>query len=877
MVVFTVNGTTVLTMHFLTFREPAALNDRDRIAPPVRHRTATQFMPCYGWILTYFTATNPNTLVNIIRAACHGKTARFVNISALYLCILLSAASPEFSRADQNETQVTAAVAGSTATGSKEQLIERPDFSIRVPRPNAPKDKNVVPWTVECLSAETTDCADQVTEESGVYHLRGKGGGKIVFELPNATFKADSVDFDRITGNATAIGNIYYRDYDHDEVIYAESATYNTDTESGEFHHVRGYLKAKIVARPGVLTSKDPFYFEAEWVEKMPERYLLHDAFMTDCEMPNPWWTVHSDLIDFIPHDRAVTRNAVYRLRGIPVFYFPYFVKSLRTEPRKSGFLTPNIGHSSTRGFLFGLGYYQTIGRSMDATYVVQDFTSRGFAHHIDFRGKPTQRSYFNLIFYGVNDRGILQNGALLKAGGFSLTGSGKIEFGKGWTARASVDYLSSYLFHQQFSDSFNEAIFSETHSSGYLEKHFGNYVFDVSVARTQNFEDTKPGNAITIRTLPQVELNGSFQQIAGGPIPLWFSLHTSYGLFHRVEPTSVTADFYQTSQFSTRADLEPTLTSVIRLGGFHILPEITAHETFYGQSLVGGTVSSINITRSAPEAKVDLMFPSLARVFNRKTIFGDKLKHVIEPRVRYDYVTGVNSFLNTLLFDPTDLITNTREMEFGLTQRLYAKRGDTVKEILSWDLKQKYYMDPTFGGALMPGQRNVLSSALDLTGYSFLDGKRHESPVVSTLRATPIDGLTFSWQGDFDPVGHRIVNSALAANLRIHRYFVNAGSDQIHPNADLAHPTNQFRSTFGYGDANRKGLNAAFSMVYDYRASLLQYGIAQVTYNTGCCGFSVQVRRLDFGTVVENQYLASFSIANVASVGTLKKQERIF
>jgi len=27
----------------------------------------------------------------------------------------------------------------------------------------------------------------------------------------------------------------------------------------------------------------------------------------------------------------------------------------------------------------------------------------------------------------------------------------------------------------------------------------------------------------------------------------------------------------------------------------------------------------------------------------------------------------------------------------------------------------------------------------------------------------------------------------------------------------------------------------------------------------------------------VENQYLASFTIANVASVGTLKKQEQIF
>ena len=79
--------------------------------------------------------------------------------------------------------------------------------------------------------------------------------------------------------------------------------------ESGEYRHVRGYMKAKIVARPGLLTSKDPFYFEADWVEKTPEKYILHDAFITDCEMPNPWWTVHSKT------DRLLSARSRHRPR----------------------------------------------------------------------------------------------------------------------------------------------------------------------------------------------------------------------------------------------------------------------------------------------------------------------------------------------------------------------------------------------------------------------------------------------------------------------------------------------------------------------------------------------------------------------------------
>ncbi len=816
-------------------------------------------MPRYSDRLRVFSATIPSFLSNTIHHACHDKLLFSRRFFAFSLILSLSALLPEFCRAQD--------APAASADSASEDLIERPDFSVHVARPNAPKDKKNIPYIADF----------RVQKDKHVYHL----SGKVVFEMPEATLRADEADYDEEAGVATATGNVYYRDYEHDEVVYADTATYNTDTEIGEFHHVRGYNKAKIVARPGVLTSRDPFYFEADWVERLPGKYLLHDAFMTDCEMPNPWWTINSDLIDFIPHERAITHNAVYRLRGLPVFYFPYFHKSLRTEPRQSGFLTPNVGHSSTRGFLFGLGYYQTMGRSMDVTYVIQDFTSRGYAHQIDFRGRPTQKSDFNINFYGVQDRGIKQGANLLKAPGFSLTGAGRVEFGNGWVARGSLDYLSSYLFHQQFTDSFTQAIFSETHSVAFVEKHFGTATFDVSASRTENFLDTTAGNSVEIRALPEAEFHDNFTPILSGKVPLWFSLNSSWGYFHRVEPKPVgqpDPGFYQTSQFSSRGDFEPTLTSAFHFGGFSFVPEATAHEVYYGQTLVSGAVTNHSLARSAPELKADLIFPSLARVFNKKTIFGDKLKHVIEPRARIDYVGGVSQFGNTLLFDSTDLLTNTKEAEFGITNRFYSKRGDNVTEIFTWDLSQKHYFDPTFGGALTPGQRNVFATELNLTGYTYLDGVRRNSPIVSSMSTSPINGLHLVWQADYDPTVRRIVNSSVSANVRFHqRYFVNAGSDQIRPNSVLAPPSNQFRATFGYGDANRKGFNTAFSMVYDYRLGLLEYGIAQVTYNTSCCGISVQVRRLDFGTVVENQYLASFSIANVASLGTLKKQERIF
>jgi LPS-assembly protein len=78
-------------------------------------------------------------------------------------------------------------------------------------------------------------------------------------------------------------------------------------------------------------------------------------------------------------------------------------------------------------------------------------------------------------------------------------------------------------------------------------------------------------------------------------------------------------------------------------------------------------------------------------------------------------------------------------------------------------------------------------------------------------------------------------------------------------------------------GNDNRRGWNAAFDAIYDFRTSVMQYATTQVTYNTDCCGFSVQYRRLAIGTRNENQFRIAFSVANIGSFGTLRRQDRLF
>jgi LPS-assembly protein len=78
-------------------------------------------------------------------------------------------------------------------------------------------------------------------------------------------------------------------------------------------------------------------------------------------------------------------------------------------------------------------------------------------------------------------------------------------------------------------------------------------------------------------------------------------------------------------------------------------------------------------------------------------------------------------------------------------------------------------------------------------------------------------------------------------------------------------------------GNQNRKGWNAAFSTYYDYKRGILDFSTTEVTYNTDCCGISVEYRRFNVGSRDDTQYRVAFAVSNIGSFGTLRKQERIF
>jgi LPS-assembly protein len=197
----------------------------------------------------------------------------------------------------------------------------------------------------------------------------------------------------------------------------------------------------------------------------------------------------------------------------------------------------------------------------------------------------------------------------------------------------------------------------------------------------------------------------------------------------------------------------------------------------------------------------------------------------------------------------------------------------------VSWMLLQKYYFDPTFGGALVPGERNVLAALDSVTPFAFADGYRRLSPLVSDLTVTPGGKYDAEFRIDYDPQRMRVTTYETLVKMHPYGNFqVSIADYSIDASSMLQPLSSQIRTLFGYGQMNKKGWNVTAGFSYDLRQGVAEDELLQAGYNGNCCGFSIGYQRLSLGTIRdENQFRFSFIIANIGTFGNLRPQGPVF
>ena len=777
-----------------------------------------------------------------------------------------------------------------------------------------------LPDTPSALKEEDVTISAITQEKIGsVYKLHGKA------EIHYGVYvlRADEITYNVETGVATADGHVALDGGPNDEHIQASHGTYNVRAESGRFENVTGSIGVRMRGTRLMLTSSNPFFFTGKVVEKTgPDHYMVYDGTVTTCELPRPKWQFNANKVVVNVGGTAKIYHSTFGIRGIPILYFPFATLPAERLPRQSGFLIPNIGTSSVKGTILGESLFWAINRSMDAHIGVEYFSARGWAPQGEFRARPSDTSFVDLNYYGVLDRGT--GHPPVDQGGEEVRLNAEGAFGHNFRGVANVDYLSSFVFRLAFNDVFTQAVNSEVKSEAFLSNTTSGFFYNASMQRYQDFESTNAGDVITILHAPSFEVSSVDRQL--GHSPFYWSYEAAAEGLSRSEPG------FSTAALVGRFDLNPSLSLPLKLGGWSLRPELSLRDTSYTQQLAGSGVrmaESDPINRRSLEATVEVRPPALSRIFAGE-FMGRKWKHVIEPRVIYRYVTGVNNFANILRFDERDILTNTNEVEYSLVNRLYTKRrsgqpedcgkpgmpslfiggapvpshipwerqseaaeapcntGSQVREIVTWELAQKYFIDPTFGlgSLLVPGRSYVFTSTVDLTGVSFLTEARHLSPLISRLRFQTSARTDVEWDVDYDFKLGGVTASTVLANYRVGPFTVGGGDAYLEVPGETVGSSvtfspqlfNQFRLLLGYGHPNKQGLSAATNVGFDAKLGFLQYAAVQTTYNWDCCGVSMEFRRFALGSVRnENQYRFTFALANLGSLGNLRRAEKLF
>ena len=700
----------------------------------------------------------------------------------------------------------------------------------------------------------------------------------VEIQYADQRLRADHVEYNDKTSEAFAKGHVRY-DYGN-EHFEGDEAHYNVSTSRGTFLHVRGTVKIERRPNPTVLVTDNPLYFEAREVEKFGNNlFIIHEGWITICDPQHPKWQFYS------PHARVrvgktmALVNANFRLFHVPLIWMPYATAPAGTKIRQSGFMVPVAGNSTAKGFVFGDAFYWAPVSWMDTTLGAELFSRRGSSERGQLRVTPWENTSIRYNYFGVIDRE--------HQGGHEHQLEIQSLLGRDWRFIADANELSSLTFRLAFAPTYGEAINSDIRSSIFLTHNFNAFSLNLASISDRSFLNTSPQQSVLLRNAPQARF-GSTEQAPWRNLPIYFGFDAFGGAVHRVDTNFAATPTYipvETPGLVPRLEFAPRVTVP-----FHFGPWLTAtstavfRDTYYGDSLdAAGNVSTQSITRNDGEFVLDLRLPTLERVFDPS---GDKkkvrkrYKHTIEPRLVYRYIGGIDNFARFIRFDADATLADTNEVQYGVTQRLWSKSGDDQpQELASWSLLQKHYFNPTFGGAIFDGQRNVFEALDSVTPFAFALGPRNSSPIISDFKITPAGRFDTEQLLEYDPQLRKITAIGTLLKIRPYReFFATLAHYRLQADPILQPLSNQVRVLMGYGSETRRGFNLMTGVSYDFTNSVLQNELAQISYNGSCCGLAFEYRRIELGPVrVDNQFRVAFIVANIGTFGNLRHQEKIF
>jgi len=718
-----------------------------------------------------------------------------------------------------------------------------PGFAAQDQAGDAQQVRTEIPYRDGTLTL-VSDFQERITK------TRYRAAGHVLITFKDIVVTSEAAEYDEETREAFTTGKTRFSQ--GQQWLVCSRAEFDFNTQTGSFYEATGYTD-----RQFLITGR-------KVLKTGPDTYRVEKGTATTCPENRPKWSFSASTTNIRIDGTARLRSTTFKIKGIPVFYAPFMVFPMEEKKRSSGFIPFHTGNSTSKGRVFSEGYYQTLGDSADITVHGDYFSLRGLALGSIFRVRPKPATRLVLEAYGIDDK--------LDQGGILLNVDGESRLKDDWRAVARVNITSNFSFRQAFLDSLRSATVSQERAVAFLTRNQNSLSTNIAYQRDEFYFPDRP---VVIRKIPSLEFLSLGMPL--GRTPFVFSLRMS------AEGLSRADSLIETQRLVQRLDVYPRLTVRIpALKGFSLVPSVGVRETYYGSQISDDSPSGVtnqSLHRRYADLSIELRPPVLERSFSSSK-FGD-FRHAVEPFVTYRRIHGIEDLEKTIRFDEEDVIADTNEIEYGIVNRFFADRETGTgarerREVMSFGLVQKYYIDPTFGGAFRTGQPNAFYPLNTVTGFYQTGVMRNLSPVSALLQLSPRSGIHHDLRADFDFNFHRWRNGSLSTLWQQGRFFLSGTYFRTLALEPGMLESNHVQGQVGYGQPDR-GLSSSLTISYNLRTRQWLNSQTRVNYMWNCCGVALEFNQFDLGLRTESRYTFSFTLKGIGSFGNLKRPDSLF
>ncbi len=508
------------------------------------------------------------------------------------------------------------------------------------------------------------DSARVVTDQSTVF----SGGAELLRD--NSALRAEEIMYDQVAEAGVAEGDVFL--WDSSFLWRGERALFNF--QDGDYRlEDGGYW---LVDRQGRGKAK------AIKSNRRSNITRLIDVDYTTCPRQAESWKFSASKIK-LDHDedRGYATNALLRVRGVPVFYFPYLNFPLSGK-RKSGLLTPTLGTSNESGLDLRVPFYWNIAPNQDATFTPRLIADRGemLGGQYRYMGRDF-RSELNFEVLPSDDlaNGDMRSSVLFTHQHYYANRQGFVN--------ALIQNVSDAQYFEDFGSSLG--VTSQRYLDRRVETTYANQNFWLYglLQSYQGIDDSIPGQFGPYRRLPQIIAQTLFPQYHLRP---HFYALSELTYFDRDD--SVTG---------TRLEIQPTVSLPFIKPWAYIKPALGMRYTEY--LLTNSQQFDSHENRAVPVISLD------GQLFlERRFKFLDyRMLQTLEPRAYYLLIPKVGqsdipifdtglfdfSFINLFRdnrFGGHDRVGDANQLAVAVTSRHFSL--ESGRELFRTSLGQIYY-----------------------------------------------------------------------------------------------------------------------------------------------------------------------------------------